>query len=292
MLAVANNISTRNKRVRQAVEACNFKGRYSKEQSRIRNAYAQYIRWLAIECVDAGADIIDINVQSGYDNPAAMEFLVNSVQEAVDSQLCLSAYNIDTLTAGLKACERRPVINYISQSMEKMQDILSLAAQYNAEIILLLNEMADFRRQEDVLKTAYTMVEMANEVGLSNDRIYIDPGIAHVTQETRQRYAESLTAIIPALKQSFRSTVRTMCWIDNISVGADIAIRRSLNTMFLTMMGGLGLTSAFVDVLDDVTMRTLRLINSLSRRDVFGEVAVDTQAYVTRFTREHQLATP
>jgi len=287
MIAIANNISTRKKII---YEALKYRESDKQTEERIKSGPDVYIKQLAKECVNSGAEILDVNLQQRYDTPETMEFFVNTIQEVVDNQLCLSAYNTDTLEAGLKACKKTPIINHVSLDTTQLQGTLPLAAKYNAEVILFPFYSGSYGKEEDILRLSGILVGAANEAGIPNERIYIDPGVLHITSETGQRYAKALTAIIPALREAFDPPVRTTCWINNISAGADRKLRRSINNTFLAVISSAGLSAAFIDVLDLEIMRTLRLINILVNGEIYANGAIQPKISHTHIKSDYEPA--
>jgi len=271
MLAIASNITTRNRKIAEALRPRPAESISQRAGDRIKKERAEFLRHLARQCVAAGADILDINLQQRYDKPEVMEFVIERVQEVVSCQLCLSSNSADTLEAGLRACQRPPIVNHVSLDRKRLEQALPLAARYSAEVILLTADPAPPRDVEDTLKSAAVLVGAANESGIPNDRIIIDPGVLHVTHETGQRHAETLLELLPALTDAFEPPVRTTCWINNVSAGAARRLRPAIDNTFLTMLAGLGLSSAFVDVFAKETMRTIRLLRILRNEVIYSD---------------------
>jgi 5-methyltetrahydrofolate corrinoid/iron sulfur protein methyltransferase len=159
---------------------------------------------------------------------------------------------------------------------QRLEQVLPLAARYGAEVILLTADPAPPGDVEDTLKSAAVLVGAANESGISNDRIVIDPGVLHVTSAMGQRHAKTLIELLPALADAFEPPVRTTCWINNVSAGAPRRLRPAVNNTFLAMLAGLGLSSAFVDVFAKETMRTIRLIRILNNEALYSDRDADT----------------
>jgi cobalamin-dependent methionine synthase I len=149
--------------------------------------------------------------------------------------------------------------------------------RYKTDVILFLGNPTSFGKEEDILQSAGVLVGTANEAGIPNERIYIDPGIFHITSEIGRRYTQTLMAIVPALAESFEPPIKTTCWISNVSAGAARGLRSSINSTFLAMLGGVGLSSAFVDVTERETMRTLRLINILINGAIYADSAIEAR---------------
>ena len=267
MLAIANNITTRNRRVSEALKLRPAESISEKAADRIKKERIDFLQELASDCIEAGADILDINLQQRYDEPEIMKFAVEAVQGAVDCQLCLSSNRADTLEAGLRACKHPPIVNYVSLDKEKLAGILPLIARYKAEMILVVSGPTALNSTEDILKSAAVLVGAANESGISNKRIIIDPGALHVTSDVGQRHTKTLLELLPALSEVFDPPIRTTCWINNVSAGAPRRLRPAINNTFLAMLAGVGLSSAFVDALNRETMRAVRLIR-IFRDDV------------------------
>lgn len=275
MLAIASNITTRNRRVSEALKPRPAESISQKAADRVKKERIDFLQELASDCIEAGADILDINLQQRYDEPEIMKFAVETVQGAVDCQLCLSSNRADTLEAGLRACKRPPIVNYVSLDKEKLEEILPLIARYKAEVILSVIGSTALNSTEDILKSAAVLVGAANESGISNKRIIIDPGALHVTSDMGQRHTKTLLELLPALSEVFDPPIRTTCWINNVSAGAPRRLRPAINNTFLAMLAGVGLSSAFVDALNRDTMRTVRLIRIFRDDAIYSDRDVE-----------------
>lgn len=271
MLAIANNITTRNRTVAEALKLRPAESISQKAADKIQKQRIDFLCELASDCIKAGADILDINLQQRYDEPEIMKLAVETVQGAVNCQLCLSSNRADTLEAGLRACKRPPIVNYISLDKEKLEGILPLIARYNAEVILSVTGPTALNSTEDILKSAAVLVSAANESGISNKHIIIDPGVLHVTSDVGQRHTRTLIELLPALSEIFDPPIRTTAWINNVSAGAPRRLRPVINNTFLAMLAGVGLSSAFVDALNKGNMRTVRLIRILRDDAIYSD---------------------
>jgi len=270
MLAIANNITTRNKKVAEALKPRPAESISQKASERIIKERGELLQRVAKQCVEAGADILDINLQQRYDKPEIMKFAIETVQEVADCQLCLSSNSADTLKAGMRACKHPPIVNYVSLDKRRLEEILPLIAQYGAEMIILIADPTAPTSIDYILKSAAILVGAANESGILNDRIIIDPGVLHITSDLGQSHAKTLLDLLPALAEAFDPPVRTTCWINNVSAGAPRRLRTPINNTFLAMLAGVGLSSVFVDVLNRETMRTMRLIKILRDEVIYS----------------------
>lgn len=275
MLVIANNLTTRNRIVANALKPRTAEYISARAAEKHKQERADFLKNMAGRCISAGADILEINLQQRYDEPDIMKFAVETVQQVTDNQLCLSTRNAETLKEGLRACHRPPIVNYVSLSREKLEETLPVAARYGAELILLIADPTAPNNIEDILKSASILVGAANESGIPNSNIYLDPGVLHVTSDIGQRYSRTLLELLPALVETFDPPVKTTCWINNISAGAPRRLRPIINSTFLAMLGGAGLSSVFVDILNRDNMRTIRLINMLKDETIYSDREVE-----------------
>jgi 5-methyltetrahydrofolate--homocysteine methyltransferase len=271
VIVISDNITTRSRKVAEALKPLYDASSGARVAASTRKKSAGFLQDLAKECVAAGADILNINLQQRYDRPEVVEFAIKTIQEVVNCQLCLSSNRPDTLERGLKVCQRLPIVNYVSLDKRRLEETLPLAAQYGAEVILYLADPIAPASVEDTLKLAAILAGAANEAGIPNDRIIIDPGVQHVTSEPGQRRIKTLMELLPALMETFEPPVRTTCWVKNVSAGAAKRWRPIINSTFLTMFAGLGLSSAFVDVLSQETMRTIRLVKVFRNQCIYSD---------------------
>jgi cobalamin-dependent methionine synthase I len=271
MIVISDNITTRSRKVAEALKPLYDASPGARVAENTRKKSAKFLETLAKQCVAARADILNINLQQRYDRPEVMEFAIKTIQEAVNCQLCLSSNRPDTLERGLRSCQRPPIVNYVSLDKKRLETTLPLAAEYGAEVILYLADPIAPASVEDTLKLAAVLAGAANEAGVSNDRIIIDPGVLHVTSEVGQRRIKTLTELLPALTETFEPPVRTTCWVNNVSTGAARRLRPAINNTFLAMFAGLGLSSAFVDVLNKETMRTINLIKVFRNQRIYSD---------------------
>ena len=269
MLTIANNISSRNAKVRRAF------WRHKRGIWRAQHDPTEIIADLAGQCKESGADVIEINIQQHYDLPDTMEFAVKTVQKATRSKLCLSTHNPEALEAGLKVCVPPPIVNYLSIDEQRLEKMLPMIANYEAEAVLLLAEAPELPDAEEMLKKAAILVGAANESGIPNERLLIDIGLFHITAETGQRHLLEVMELLRAMPEAFDPPVRSTCWIGNASVGARRRLRRQINAALLAMLAGAGLSSAFVDALDRETMRAVRLIQVFRNEVIYSDGEIE-----------------
>ncbi len=229
------------------------------------------IQEMAKRCTEAGADLLDINLgPARKDGPEMMEWVVNTVQEVSDLQLCLDTSNHEAMEAGIQACKKPPLLNSFSAQPDKMEDILPLAAKYDCEIIGLTMSTHIPIDTDERIAIAYEIVAAANELGIPNERIWIDPIILPIGVEVGQAHAVAVQEVLKMLPEVFDPPVQTTCGLSNTSNGAPDELRSAIDRAFLPMLAACGLTSAIVNACDPEMMRTVRLINALRNESLYS----------------------
>lgn len=229
------------------------------------------IQALAKECTEAGADLLDINMgPARKGGPELMEWVVNTVQEVTDLQLCLDTSNHEAMEAGIKACNKPPLLNSFSAQPDKMANILPLAAKHDCEIIGLTMSTHIPLDADERIAVAYEVVAAANELGVSNDRIWIDPIILPIGVEVGQAHAEAVQQVLRMLPEVFDPPVQTTCGLSNTSNGAPDELRGPIERAFLPMLAASGMTSAIVNARDKELMRVIRLIKAFKNEALYS----------------------
>jgi len=211
---------------------------------------------LAIAQTKARADYIDLNV--GFlrkDTEETMQWIVNTVQEVTDLPLSLDTMNPVAMEAGLKVCKKRPLLNSASGKTDSKEQMLPLAKKYNCDVVIsVINDRGCPPDVELKVDSIMDTVAYANELGIPNEDIWVDPIILPVsTAGEGQGFAKAsleFTNILQDLLPGVKSTVG----LSNISNGAPVELRPLLNRTYLVMLGRNGLYSAIADALDEEFM--------------------------------------
>jgi len=222
----------------------------------IKERDAKAIQDLAKAQADSGADYIDLNV--GFlrkDTEETMQWVVNTVQEVTDLPLSLDTMNPVAMEAGLKVCKKRPLLNSASGKTDSKEQMLPLAKKYNCDVVIsVFTDKGMPSEAESKIESIMDTVAYANEVGIPNEDIWVDPIILPVsTAGEGQKLAVSnieFMKIIEDVLPGIKSTVG----LSNVSNGVPVELRPILNRTYLMMLARYELYSAIVDVLDKELM--------------------------------------
>jgi len=223
-----------------------------------------YIRREAIEQVQAGATLLDVNVGApGIDEVAAMERAVFCAAGAAGVPLVLDSSSPAALEAGLKAADGKVLINSVSGEAKSLKRILPLAKKYGAAVIgLALDQKGIPDTAEGRLVIARRIRNAARRLGIPDSDIIIDCLTLTVSAE-QKRAAETLRSIRMVKQKLGLSTV---LGVSNISFG--LPQRPLISSAFFAMAMEAGLDAAIINPKDKPMMDAWRSAMVLLNRDL------------------------
>ena len=243
----------------------------------IRERNAKVIQALAKEQTQTGADYIDLNVgPMKKDTEETMKWLVNCVQAVTDLPLSIDTMNPMAMEAGLKYCKKRALLNSASGKTESKAQMLPLAKKYNCDVVIsVMTDKGMPPEVESKIESIMETVSHANDLGIPNEDIWVDPIILPVsTAGEGQRFAVVCLEFIKIL-QDVLPGVKSTVGLSNVSNGVPAHLRPILNRTYLAMLGRNGLYSAIADPLDkelmDLIKEKMPGITNLIYRAMDGE---------------------
>jgi 5-methyltetrahydrofolate--homocysteine methyltransferase len=250
MLIIGEKINTTKKSINAAVEA--------KDAGMISNE--------AIKQLEAGANIIDVNTGTRIKSELAdMEWLVNTIQSAVDCRLCIDSPNPAAIKAGLDLCKQKPMVNSITGEKERIDTIMPMVKGSGASVVALTMDEAGMPKTgEDRHRIAIKIIDMIDKYGIPMDDIYFDALIQPVGSNPEQ--GRAVLEGIRLIRQSFPEA-HIVCGLSNISYG--LPERKLLNRTFLPMAMSAGLDSAIMDPTDNMLMAAVLASSALLAKDEY-----------------------
>lgn len=141
----------------------------------------EIVRREATAQVEAGADVLDVNVgAAGVNEVEMLPRAVRTVMEVVDVPICIDTANIDALRAALEvhremAPDGKPLINSVNGEEARLEAVLPLVAEYGAAVIgLAMDDEGIPATPERRLAVARKIVERAEEMGIPREDVVID----------------------------------------------------------------------------------------------------------------------
>lgn len=231
----------------------------------VNNKDEAFIRELARKQADAGATYIDVNCGNMVKNELEiMEWLVNIVQDEVDTPLCIDSPNARALDVGLALCKNgRPMINSISDEDERYESVLPLIKKYNAKIVVLCMDSTGMpETSADRMKVVKNLHAKLKAEGIADDDMYFDPLVKPISSVTSA--GEEVLDTIRQIKQDYPD-VHFMCGLSNISYG--LPNRSILNRLFVVQTMTLGMDGYVLDPTNGKMMADIITATALLGRD-------------------------
>ncbi len=214
------------------------------------------IQKMALEEKEAGMDWIDINLgPARKGGPELMEWVVKTVQEVVpDIPLALDTSNIEAIEAGLAVHKGKALVNSVMARPERYTVMLPMVAKYGADMVALLWGPEGLPRDEN--ERAALAVELcyaANEAGVPNENLFVDPIITPVNIQQPQLMS---TMAFMQMLQDIAPGARSTNGLSNISNGTPW--REPLNQIYMIMLERSGMYSCIADYEDKLLIDIAR----------------------------------
>ncbi len=243
-------------------------GMFSRVAKAIDKRDAKTIQEMALEQTNAGALILDVNTGAGRsDAPAAMEWLVKTIQDAVQVRLSVDSPSLKVQEVGLRECKLEPVVNSTTAEQKRMVEFFPLAREHGAEIICLtINEKGIPNTVEARVEVAMALLAGAMDAGVDPAKVFLDPVVLPVSA------AQDLCSVACDSVTAFRALStpppRTIVGLSNVSSRAEE--RSLLNRTYLAMLLGRGLDAAIVDPTDAELMKVVKASEVLLNQRLYA----------------------
>lgn len=202
-----------------------------------------YVVELAQKQIDAGADVLDVNVGvPGIDDVELLPRVVTLLAERFDIPLCIDTPNPKALEAALKVVPGRPLVNSVNGEEASLQTVLPLVKEYGAAVIgLVMDDQGIPSEAEKRLAIAGKIIERAARLGIPAEDVVIDPLVLTVGADSK---AAALTLkTVSLVHAEFGANINLGA--SNVSFG--LPERDTINQAFLALAIQMGATCAITD---------------------------------------------
>ena len=211
----------------------------------------------------AGAQMLDVNAGVPLaDEPKILADSIKLIQDHFDIPLCIDSSIIDALKAGLEAYKGKALLNSVTGEEDRLEAVLPLVKQYGCAVIGISND--DTGISEDInvrYEVAKKIVERAMDYGIPKEDIVIDPLVMPIGAINSA--GKQVMELIKMLQNDLG--VNTTCGASNLSFG--LPNRLGLNTAFIAMAIGAGMTSAITNPLEKEIMQSVKAANVVAGND-------------------------
>ena len=222
-----------------------------------------YIIAQAMSQIDAGAEILDVNVGvPGLDEARMMPKIVKKLQSVTDLPLQIDSSNPDAIEAALRVYNGKAIVNSVNGDEEIMDRILPIVKKYGAAVIgLTLDSNGIPETCEQRFEIAGRIARRAGEYGIPRSNIIID--CLTLTASAQQKEVDETLKTVCLVTQ--KMGLPTALGVSNVSFG--LPIRKIVNRTFLTMALENGLSLPIINPNDEDMMASIYAFNVLKNRD-------------------------
>ncbi|MBS5685777.1 MAG: homocysteine S-methyltransferase family protein [[Clostridium] innocuum] len=235
---------------------------------------------IAMEEVEGGADILDVNVGlPGIDEKEMMVEVIKELQSVIDLPLQIDSTNPAVIRAALRAVNGVAIVNSVNGEAAVMENILPAVKKYGANVVgLTMDEDGIPACAQKRLEIGTRIVETAQRYGIAKERVFLD--CLTLTVSAQQSGAKETLQALTAIRKQLG--VHTVLGVSNISFG--LPSRILLNQSFLTMAMQAGLSMPIMNPNQAAMMDAVRSYRVLQGIDV------DSQEYIRIYAQQKREA--
>lgn len=208
----------------------------------------------ALAQVAAGAHMLDVNAGIPLANePRILAEAVQLVQSITDVPLSIDSSIVEALEAGLAVYQGKALVNSVTGEDEVLERVLPLVAKHKAAVVAISNDESGISEDPNVrFAVAKKIVERAADHGIPYTDVVVDPLVMPIGAINTA--GVQVMALVRRLRDELK--VNTTCGASNVSFG--LPNRNGINSAFLTMAMGAGMTSAITSPLHAEVMQAVR----------------------------------
>lgn len=197
----------------------------------LKNSDFDYIMRQAIEQINAGAEILDVNVGlPEIDEKQTMVKAVKAIQSVCDAPLQIDSTKPEVIEAALRVYNGKAIVNSVNGEDETLDKILPIVKKYGAAVVgLTLDKNGIPKRSMERFEIAEKILEKALFYGIKREDIYID--CLTLTASTEQEAVTETLKAVRLVKEKLG--LKTVLGVSNISFG--LPNRETVNHTFLVM---------------------------------------------------------
>ena len=213
---------------------------------------------VALQQVEAGAQVIDINMDEGMlDSKAAMVTFLNLIAGEPDISrvpIMIDSSKWEVIEAGLKCIQGKGIVNSISmkEGVEQFKQQAHLCKRYGAAVVVMAFDEAGqadtAARKREICQRSYDI--LVNDVGFPPEDIIFDPNIFAIATgiEEHNNYAVDFIEACAFIRDNLPYAL-TSGGVSNVSFSfrGNNPVREAIHSVFLFHAIKAGLTMGIVN---------------------------------------------
>jgi len=247
----------------------------------LKNNDLEYILKQGAEQIDAGADILDVNVGlPEIDEPKMMRTVVTQLQAICDTPLQIDSSSVQAIETGLRYYNGKAIVNSVNGEEKVLDTILPIVKKYGAAVVgLTLDQNGIPKTSKERVAIAQRILEKAMQYGIKPCDVFIDCLTLTVSaeQEGALQTLEAMNYV------RYVMGLNTVLGVSNISFG--LPEREIINQSFLTLCLANGLTLPIINPNSKPMMDAVKAYNLIFNHD---KGAVEYIAHCQRFSSAKQ----
>ena len=237
----------------------------------LKNNDFDYILKQGIEQIEAGAEILDVNVGSPeIDENEMMIKVVKEIQGILDTPLQIDSSYPEVIESGLRAYNGKAIVNSVNGEDEVLDKILPIVKKYGASVVgLTLDKRGIPPTSKERFEIAKKIVNKAKEYGIDKKDIFIDCLV--LTASAQQAEVQETLKTLRLVKEELG--VKTILGVSNISFG--LPCRDIINETFLSLALANGLDLPIMNPNNSGMMDVINAYNVLMNYDKGSEKFIE-----------------
>jgi len=240
----------------------------------LKNRDREFFMDLAVRQVEAGAQVLDLNLgPRKKDWEEVFPWMVETVEAVVDVPLSFDSTNILGIEAGLKKITKaQPIINSTSAEPERLEKVPLLAKKYDTKLIALTMGSSGIPVAADdrVNIALETLIPRALEIDFPVENLIIDPLV--LTVSGCQEYCPELIEAVRTLQYAWDPPPMISIGLSNVSNAVPNVNRPLINRVFCAMVMGVGLQMMIADPFDEKLREVIRIIEERDESSPVGRL--------------------
>ena len=233
----------------------------------LKNQDMDYILKEAIEQIERGANILDVNVGlPDIDEKSMMRRVIEEIQAIINVPLQIDSSDGEVIEEALRIYNGKAIVNSVNGEESKLLEILPIIKKYGAMVVgLTLDKRGIPEKAYDRYKIAEKIVRIAEECGIEKNNIIVD--CLTLTASTNQKEVMETLKAMEMVKNNLG--VKTTLGVSNISFG--LPNRELINKTFLSMALTKGLDFPIINPKDEEMLNIINAFKVLNNEDKGGE---------------------
>jgi len=225
----------------------------------------EWIKDVAKQQADSGADFIDVCASVDVGEVETLEWLIGLVQEVTDTPISVDSPDANVCVEGMKFCKKPGLLNSVSGEGDKIDVVFPIIADTEWEVMALLCDDTGIPKSAaDRIRVLNNIMAKVDHYGIAHNRVHIDPLVEMLC--TSEDGIAMVVEVMNYIKEHYPK-LHISGAISNISF--NLPYRKILNLAFAVLAINAGMDSAVMDPLNRDLRGAIYATEALKGDDYF-----------------------